>query len=205
MEEENERLKTTINDQQRKIDDLERQSSNEKHLRSTISKLQSDIETKCAETQKWIVHYKKQLKSNGEEFNNFRRKFRTNEEKVSLLVQKVFEFLRLTRILNETNSISSDNHFPTSKQLDEFKLYIEQTKTSKIEQLNEVKRPFFLLFISFLSRSFRSIDWKRLSNDKIKLISHKSKSNKKRKFVVLPFFPPSFLFQWFRSTKKNFN
>ncbi len=51
-------------------------------------------------------------------------------------MNKTFELLRLTRIINETNQ--TDLNLPTLKQLEELKLHIEQLKTNKIDQTNEV-------------------------------------------------------------------
>jgi hypothetical protein len=51
-------------------------------------------------------------------------------------VNKTFELLRLTRIINET--YQTDLNLPTLKQLEELKLHIEQLKTNKIDQTNEV-------------------------------------------------------------------
>ncbi len=65
-----ETLKNTCTNQERKIDELQRQCSNEKLLRSTLAKLQSDIETKCADTQKLTIDYEKQLKNLREELSN---------------------------------------------------------------------------------------------------------------------------------------
>ena len=151
-----EEWKKQINGQERKIDELERQCSNEKLLRSTLSKLQADIETKCAETQKIIIEYEKQLKHFRDELANVnillssllsslfsllffqsRRKLRTGEERHSLLVTKVFELLRLTRIVPE--SLGNDV-LPTFKQLEELKVNFEQLRTTKVDQSNELNR-----------------------------------------------------------------
>jgi hypothetical protein len=63
-------LKNTCTNQERKIDELQRQCSNEKLLRSTLSKLQSELETKCADTQKLTIDFEKQLKNNRDELAN---------------------------------------------------------------------------------------------------------------------------------------
>ncbi len=65
-----EQLKNTCTNQERKIDELQRQCSNEKLLRSTLAKLQSELETKCADTQKLTIDYEKQLKNIREELSN---------------------------------------------------------------------------------------------------------------------------------------
>ena len=70
LEETCQTFKGKSSNQERKIDELERQCSNEKLLRSTLAKLQSEIETKCSETQKLIIDYEKQLKHNRDELAN---------------------------------------------------------------------------------------------------------------------------------------
>ncbi|CAF1684829.1 unnamed protein product, partial [Adineta ricciae] len=133
-----ETLKNTCKNHERKIDEFQKQSSNEKLLRTTLAKVQSELEIKCAEAQKSTVEYDKQLKSCREELANYRRKFRNNEDKYAQLVNKTFELLRLTRIVNET--FQTDTNLPTLKQLEELKLHIEQLKTSKNDQTNEISR-----------------------------------------------------------------
>ncbi|CAF1680539.1 unnamed protein product, partial [Adineta ricciae] len=133
-----ETLKNTCKNHERKIDEFQKQSSNEKLLRTTLAKVQSELEIKCAEAQKSTVEYDKQLKSCREELANYRRKFRNNEDKYAQLVNKTFELLRLTRIVNET--FQTDTNLPTLKQLEELKLHIEQLKTSKNDQTNEINR-----------------------------------------------------------------
>ncbi|CAF3572243.1 unnamed protein product [Rotaria sp. Silwood1] len=143
METKYERLKSECINQERKIDELERQCSNEKLLRTTLSKIQSDLETNCAQTQKLTIDYEKQLKNLRDELANYRRKFRNNEDKYNQIVNKIFEYLRLTKIINETTTTStnqSDGYLPTLKQLEELKINIEQLKNSKIEQTNEINR-----------------------------------------------------------------
>ncbi|CAF1169976.1 unnamed protein product [Rotaria sordida] len=139
METKCETLKTNCINQERKIDELERQCSNEKLLRTTLSKIQSDLETNYAQTQKITIDYEKQLKNLRDELANYRRKFRNNEEKYNQIVNKIFEYLRLTKIINETTN-QSDLNLPTLKQLEELKINIEQLKNSKIEQTNEITR-----------------------------------------------------------------
>ncbi|CAF1543674.1 unnamed protein product, partial [Rotaria sordida] len=107
-----------------------------KLLRTTLSKIQSDLETNYAQTQKITIDYEKQLKNLRDELANYRRKFRNNEEKYNQIVNKIFEYLRLTKIINETTN-QSDLNLPTLKQLEELKINIEQLKNSKIEQTNE--------------------------------------------------------------------
>ncbi|CAF4288241.1 unnamed protein product, partial [Rotaria magnacalcarata] len=75
----------------------------------------------------------------------YRRKFRNNEEKYNQIVNKIFEYLRLTKIIQETTN-QSDMNLPTVKQLEELKIYIEHLKNSKLEQTNEV----FLSFSFFI-------------------------------------------------------
>ncbi len=67
-------------------------------------------------------------------------------------MNKTFELLRLTRIINET--YQTDLNLPTLKQLEELKLHIEQLKTYKIDQTNEVNScfPFISLFVCILFR-----------------------------------------------------
>ncbi|CAF5017048.1 unnamed protein product [Rotaria magnacalcarata] len=140
-----EELKENNKNQERKIDELERQCTNEKILRTTLSKIQSELETNCAQTQKLTVDYEKQLKTIRDELSNYRRKFRNNEEKYNQIVNKIFEYLRLTKIIQETTN-QSDMNLPTVKQLEELKIYIEHLKNSKLEQTNEV----FLSFSFFI-------------------------------------------------------
>ncbi|CAF1561163.1 unnamed protein product [Rotaria magnacalcarata] len=132
-----EELKENNKNQERKIDELERQCTNEKILRTTLSKIQSELETNCAQTQKLTVDYEKQLKTIRDELSNYRRKFRNNEEKYNQIVNKIFEYLRLTKIIQETTN-QSDMNLPTVKQLEELKIYIEHLKNSKLEQTNEI-------------------------------------------------------------------
>lgn len=132
----NEQYKITSTNQERKIDELQRQCSNEKLLRSTLAKIQSELETNSAETQKLTIEYEKQLKHSREELANYRRKFRNNEDKYSTIVNKIFELLRLTKIINE--NIQHEQNLPSSKQLEDLKLHFEQLRISKIDQTNEV-------------------------------------------------------------------
>ncbi|CAF5168667.1 unnamed protein product, partial [Rotaria magnacalcarata] len=104
-----EELKENNKNQERKIDELERQCTNEKILRTTLSKIQSELETNCAQTQKLTVDYEKQLKTIRDELSNYRRKFRNNEEKYNQIVNKIFEYLRLTKIIQETTNQSDMN------------------------------------------------------------------------------------------------
>ena len=147
-------MKNLSSNQERKIDELQRQCSNEKLLRSTLSKLQSELETNSADTQKLTIDYEKQLKHLREELANYRRKFRNNEDKYSIITTKTFELLRLTKIINENSN--NELTLPSSKQLEDLKNHFEQLRTSKIDQNNEV----FHLSFSFSSIlfSFRSID-----------------------------------------------
>ncbi|CAF0894128.1 unnamed protein product [Adineta steineri] len=133
-----ESLKNQCKNQERKIDEYQRQCSNEKLLRTTLGKLQSELETKCSDTQKLTIEYEKQLKNIREELANYRRKYRNNEDKYCQIVNKTFEYLRSTRIINET--YQTDQNLPTLKQLEELKLHIEQLKTSKVDQTNEISR-----------------------------------------------------------------
>jgi hypothetical protein len=66
-------LRNTCTHQERKIDELQRQCSNEKLLRSTLGKLQSELETKCSDTQKLTIDYEKQLKNIREELSNVKK------------------------------------------------------------------------------------------------------------------------------------
>lgn len=65
-----EKFKEICQNQERKIDELERQCSNEKLLRATLSKIQSELETNCAEKQKLTIDYEKQLKTIRDELAN---------------------------------------------------------------------------------------------------------------------------------------
>ncbi|CAF1478116.1 unnamed protein product, partial [Rotaria sordida] len=74
-----------------KIDEVERQSSNEKLLRTTLFNIQSDLETNYGQhTNINNFHYEKRLKNLRDELANV-RKFRNNQEKYN----KTFEYLHL--------------------------------------------------------------------------------------------------------------
>ena len=60
----------------------------------------------------------------------YRRKFRNNEEKYNQIVNKIFEYLRLTKIIQEATN-QSDTNLPTLKQLEDLKIFIEQMKNAK--------------------------------------------------------------------------
>ncbi|CAF2860051.1 unnamed protein product [Rotaria sp. Silwood2] len=64
--------------------------------------------------QKLSIDYEKQLKNLPDELANYRRKFRNNEEKYNHIVNKIFEYLHLTRIINETTN-QSDINLPILK------------------------------------------------------------------------------------------
>ena len=52
----------------------------------------------------------------------------------------MLELLRLSRIVPETNVSSENVVLPTFKQLEELKLYLEDLRTTKIDQSNEITR-----------------------------------------------------------------
>lgn len=70
MERKCEELKEINKIQERKIDELDKQCSNEKILRTTLSKIQSELETNCAQTQKLTIDYEKQIKNIRDELSN---------------------------------------------------------------------------------------------------------------------------------------
>jgi len=91
-----EQMKTNSSSHERKIDELQRQCSNEKLLRSTLAKLQTDFESKCDQTQKLTIDYEKQLKSIREELANVNFSISTNVDFVVVFsIEENFEIMKI--------------------------------------------------------------------------------------------------------------
>ncbi|CAF0857064.1 unnamed protein product [Didymodactylos carnosus] len=125
-----------------KIEQLQKQISNEKLLRTTLNHLQKDLEEKCLEMNIAEQSYEKTIKSLRDELANCRRKVRLTEDKHSYCNAKVVDLLKFCKIISDTpdQNNSTTTFVPSSKQLEDLRLYVDNLRKSSNEKVNEIAR-----------------------------------------------------------------